>query len=143
MGPITEYLGCRIDRVQHNNNNTADTVHLTQPVLIQSISDQFTPGPRPLPTPASQGTLLSNAAEGEVVDATLLRMYRAIIGKLMHIARWSRPEIYNAVREGSRHVQASTPAHRRYVDKICTYLVHTAKRGCQLKPTRTWCGKDK
>ena len=51
----------------------------------------------------------------------------------MHLANWSRPDEANAVREASRRVKSSTTKHRKYADKIVTYIVDTPKRGWHLK----------
>ena len=48
--------------------------------------------------------------------------YDTIVGKLIHLVNWSRPDIANAVK-------SSTIRHRKFVDKIIDYLASTPKRG--------------
>ena len=78
---------------------------LTQPVMIQSFQDEFElPEGKSSNTPAIPGTVMS---EGEVinqVDDKMQSTYRSGIGKLLHMMRWTRPEIMNSVRELSRFV---------------------------------------
>ena len=69
--------------------------------------------------------------------------YRSGIGKLLHMMRWSRPEIWNPVRDGSRHMSNSNDDHSKSMAKIMKYCVDTPKRGWLLKLTRQWDGKDK
>jgi len=55
--------------------------------------------------------------------------------------RWSRPEVYNAVRNLSRHMKASTAVHVKAMHRVMKYCVSTPNRGWKLKPNRTWDGK--
>ena len=50
------------------------------------------------------------------------------MGILIHVTRWSRPDIMNAVREATKHMQASTPAHKRYVNVLIGFLTRTKNR---------------
>ena len=36
VGPLEEYIGCKVDRDRHNNS-----VKFTQPVFLQSYSDEY------------------------------------------------------------------------------------------------------
>ena len=49
----------------------------------------------------------------------------------------------NAVREATKHMQASAPAHQRYVNVLIGFLSRTKNRGWKLMPTRKWDKKDK
>jgi hypothetical protein len=69
--------------------------------------------------------------------------YRSAVGKALHTMRWSRPEIWNAIRETSRRMSKTNPAHMKAVLRLMTYCVDTPNRGWVLKPSRKWYGKDK
>jgi hypothetical protein len=100
VGELKEYVGCKVDY-----DRNAGTMKLTQPVMIQSFQDEFElPEGKSSNTPAIPGTVMS---EGEVinqVDDKMQSTYRSGIGKLLHMMRWTRPEIMNSVRELSRFV---------------------------------------
>ena len=57
--------------------------------------------------------------------------------------RWSRPEIWNAVRECSRRMSKSNLAHRKAMLRIMQYCVQTPNRGWTLKPARKWTDNDR
>jgi len=43
------------------------------------------------------------------------------VGKLLHMMRWSRPEVYNAVHDLSRHMKASTAVHVKAMHRVMKY----------------------
>ena len=70
---------------------------LTQPVLIQSFEDEFKLPEKDYKTPAPKGQVLMPTEV--TVDETTHRDYRKGVGKLLHLAKYTRPGIQNAVRE--------------------------------------------
>jgi hypothetical protein len=94
-------------------------------------------------TPALQGSQLHPAAEEEEVSAEEAAIYYTIVGKLLYLIMWSRPEMGNAVREASRRVKASTKKHMKYLNRIVSYVIQTPNRDWFLKPTRKWDAKDR
>jgi hypothetical protein len=55
--------------------------------------------------------------------------------------RWSRPEIYNYVRELSRFMTTgTTTSHVKAMKRVMEYCVATENRGIMLKPDRKWNG---
>ena len=75
---------------------------IAQPVLIQSFKDEFDikESGRAVETPAAPNTALPKGDE-EGTEGDKSKM-RCGAGKLPHLVRWSRPEIFNAVREQDR-----------------------------------------
>ena len=69
--------------------------------------------------------------------------YRSGVGKLLHMARWSRPETQNSVRELTRQGSCPNKAHIKAMHRAMDHCVATPKRGWFLKPARIWDGKDK
>ena len=138
VGEVKEYLGCKVD-VEINNS----ALKLTQPVLLQSFKDEFD-----LPNSGRVQNVLAVAGSvlsPEVTDEEALGdkehgEYRTAVGKLLHVCRWSRPEIWNAIRELTRAVQKPGGRHMESAKKVMKYCVDTPKRGWYLKPGRKWNG---
>ena len=49
----------------------------------------------------------------------------------------------NAVREATKHMQSSSPAHQRCLNVLIGFLTRTKNRGWKLMPTRKWDKRDK
>jgi hypothetical protein len=47
----------------------------------------------------------------DVLDEKERTKYGSGVGKLQYLATWSRPDVVNAVREVSRHMQAPNKMH--------------------------------
>ena len=95
-------------------------------------------------TPATANTVLKEAEDDEeVMNQTEQKFYRSGVGKLLHLMRWSRPDIYNAVRDLSRHGGKCTKAHIKAMKRCMKYCVETKHMGWKLCPERKWDGKDK
>ena len=138
VGEIQEYVGCKLDWDREKR-----TLKFTQPVLLQSFTDEFD---LPIPsykTPGEPGKVLEACDEGQQISDHEQSKYRSAVGKLLHMMRWSRPEIWNAVRETSRRMSKAAPDHMKAVLRIMKYCVDTKDKGWILKPSRTWDGKDK
>jgi hypothetical protein len=138
VGELKEYVGCKLDR-----NWEKRELKITQPVLLQSFSDEFELPTQKYSTPAEAGKVLMKAKEGAGQSPEKQTKYRSGIGKLLHMMRWSRPEIWNAVRDGSRHMSNNNKDHNKSMGKVMKYCVDTPKRGWFLKPSRVWDGVDK
>ena len=106
LGPMTEYLGYKIDHYRQNR-----TMKITQPVMIQGFEDEFKLEDRKRITPTEPGSVLPPAEERNFVGPKDQKYYRNGVGKLLHIARKSKPEIQNATRELSRSVKGASKSH--------------------------------
>ena len=138
VGEVKEYVGCKIERDLEERS-----FKFTQPVLLQSYKDEYElSGKRPA-TPAEAGTLLVKADAKDKVGAKRHTYFCSGVGKLLHMTRWSRPEIQNAVRELARQGSAPVEAHVKAMHRAMEYCINTPNRGWKLKPERTWNGKDK
>ena len=136
VGDMNEYVGCKIDK-----ENGA--FKFTQPVMVQSFEDEFElPNLNPA-TPGEPGVTLAKAETAELVGKDETKYYRKGIGKLLHMMRWSRPDIYNSVRDLSRHMSGVAIRHIRAMHRVMKHVVSTRDRGWVLKPNRKWDGKDK
>ncbi len=125
---MEEYVGCKVTRVR-------GSLKFTQPVLLQSFSDEFElPTRRYNTTPAVAGSVLIPGEESEWSAGAAATKYRSGVGKLMHMMQYSRPEIYNAVRDLSRHMTHPTQVHFDAMLRVMKYCVDTPDRGLTLKP---------
>ena len=106
VGEMTEYLGCVLKLNRENTQKEHPSVTLIQPTLIQRFEDEFSPLQTNMTTPVAQRTRLTRPKEGEAVSGACQKSYRTIVGILIHITRWTRPDVMNAVREATKHMQA-------------------------------------
>ena len=139
VGPLTDYVGCKIDIDKEKGHAV-----MTQPVLIQSLVDEYGADPeKALNTPAAPGTVLNKDEEGTKLDYADQKYYRSLVGKMLHITKWTRPDIKNSVRELSRFMSGATKTHLKAAKRTMNFLVKTAEVGRILKPNKKWDGKDK
>ena len=102
---LTEFVGCKLER-------SARQLRIMQPVLMQSFADEFNLPEGSAPTtPAEPGSVLMKARDDKAVDRTAQLMYRSGVGKLIHMMKWSRPDVLNAVRDLMWHMSKSTLCH--------------------------------
>ena len=79
--------------------------------MLQSFKDEFDLPTRARNTPGETGKTLSKANEVELVSLEDTIYYHKGTGKLLHMMKWSRSEIYNMMRELSRHMSVLTKDH--------------------------------
>jgi hypothetical protein len=137
VGGMDEYVGCKLDC-----NWEDGSLKITQPVLLQSFVDEFDlPDEDAVPMiPADGGQILQTCTEENALPTNLQKKFRSGTGKLLHMMRWSRPEILNPVRELSKGMKSASFAHLKAMYKTMRYCVATAFRGLFLKPSRKWDG---
>jgi hypothetical protein len=141
IGEMKEYVGCKVDR-----DYAKRTVKFTQPVMVQSFEDEFDIKDalkRPPATPAEPGSVLLPAQKENYVSEKSQTYFRKGIGKLRHMMRWSRPEIYNATRDLSRTLAGASQLHINAMHRAMAYVVSTPERGFLLNPKRRWDGNPK
>ena len=138
VGEFNEYVGCKLERDQDKG-----TLTFTQPVLLQSFEDEFNLAEREYEIPAEASSVLQKCSDEVNPTAKDLKTFRSGTGKLLHLMRWSKPEIWNSVRELSRRMTKSNEAHRKAMLRVMKYCITTRKLGWTLKPSRKWNGKDK
>jgi len=103
-GNKDEYVGCKVDI-----NRDDRELKFTQPVMIQSFQDEFNLSNKTPVTPAVPHSSLSHM--GEVISNSMMSYYRKGVGKLLHISRFTKPSIQNAVRGLSGRVKGATIDH--------------------------------
>jgi hypothetical protein len=134
VGELKEYVGCKIERSEK-------AIRFTQPVLLQSFEDEFQCKEGKVTIPAEAGSVLEKCAENEALTEGEQTRYRSGVGKLLHMMRWSRPEIYNAVRELSRFMTiGASSIHMKAMERVMNYCLTTRNRGLLIEPTQEWDG---
>ena len=76
-------------------------------------------------TLAEAETILMKADANNASGNKKNTYFRSGVGKLLHMTRWSHPEIQNAVRELTRHGNASVPAHDKAMHRTMEYCIST------------------
>jgi hypothetical protein len=138
LGAMMEYVGCKIDI-----DWSVPSCKFTQPVLIQSFRDEFQAEAKGHTTPAIPGSTLQQTTEETTLEVDETTKYRSGTGKLLHVMRWSRPDVLNATREVSQFMGRANQAHLQAMQRVLEYCVGTPERGLVLAPTGQWDGKDK
>jgi len=136
VGVLRECVGCKINYEPERGH-----LKITQPVLLQSFNDEFNlPDGKASSLPAPPGEVLVKGKEGEELPSYLQSACRSGVGKLLYLAKWSRPEIKNRVRELSRFMTEATTHHLNAMHKLMKHCVSTPKRGLLLCPSGHWDG---
>ena len=136
-GELDDYVGCKIVRI----NDSA--LKITQPVIVQSYSDEFDLPNHTCPTPATMVNMLTKADKSMVVSPKEQTKYRSGVGKMMHVMQYSLPQTYNAVRDLARHMSKPADKHTKAMLHCMKHCAEHSDRGLVLQPTRKWDGTDK
>jgi len=85
---------------------------------------------KPASTPADPYSRLERADIPSTSDSSGME-YASAVGKLIHLARWTRPDIAFAVMQVARFTNPSShgPAHWSALQRICRYIAGTLDHG--------------
>ena len=135
---LKEYVGCKVEYDKVNGQ-----MKLTQPVLVQSFADEFDLPTRTFTTLMSPEQVLVGKGAPIRVSEAMHRQYQKGVGKLIHLGKYSKPVISNAVRELSGF--GSNPNEAQYLAMLqcLKYCVDTKDEGFVIHPLRQWNGKDR
>jgi hypothetical protein len=136
IGFTDTYVGCKITM-----NKEMKTVRFEQPVMIKSLVDEFGISGKTMKIPATHGTVLQPGEVKDELKGKEKKRYQAGVGKLLYLARWSRPDINNIVRELTRFTTRPQIAHMESMIKVMHYCVSTNRLGLTLNPKGKWDGK--
>jgi hypothetical protein len=134
MGPVYDYVGCRIIKPEGNN-----AMVLIQPQLLNSLEKKFgdlVSHMRRYNTPGGPNEVVMRPHDG---DALLTeddqKLYRSGVGMLLYLTKHSRPDISNAVRELSKVMDGATEAHMKMMLRGIKYVLDTKDKGLRICPT--------
>jgi hypothetical protein len=108
QGPMKEYIGNKIDY-----DMECKLMKITQPVFVQSLSDECqvskdnrgaTPGVPP-------GQVLTKGVVD--VDPEQQYIFRRGVGKLIHLQKWSHPDVINSTRDLARFMGCRNKSHMK------------------------------
>jgi hypothetical protein len=105
---VKDYIGCKLDI-----STDGQSLIMTEPVLVQSLTDKFKDIPQgkdPL-VPATPGNILMKCENSDKLNPKKHSRYQTGVGKLLYLAKHTRPDIANTVRELSRHNHEPREAH--------------------------------
>jgi hypothetical protein len=116
---LAELIGCKVEYERDKGKMV-----VTQPVLTQIFIDKFELGDEKYPvTSAIPNSIL---VEGSVpLDKMKHYMYQKGVGKLMHLSKYTRPDVLNSVRELSRFGANPTKAPFTAMLRVLKYCVGT------------------
>ena len=145
LGELEEYVGCKVER-------TSEMIRLTQPVKVQRFQDEFGckgdngPSHRAPTTPAEPGSVLEydkDKDKEQALSPPEQSQYRSGVGILLHMMRWSRPDVLNRVRELSRYMSDAGEICKAALFRTMNYIVATKLLGYTFKPENpgSWNGK--
>ena len=80
---------------------------------------------------------MTTSDASEVLEGTESTKYRSGVRKLMHMMQYSRPEIYNTVRDLARHMKSPMQVHYNAMLRVMKYCVETPNRGRNQKGNGT------
>jgi Reverse transcriptase (RNA-dependent DNA polymerase) len=133
-GEMKEYVGNKVD--QKNG-----AIKLTQPVLLQSLVDEFKfERDFKVKNPAVPGTVLQ-PSENKLSPEDLFT-YCSGTGKLLHLMKWSRLEIANSVRELFCYMTGAGMSHMKVMYRVFNYCLNTSTCGMVINPHRMCLSKD-
>jgi hypothetical protein len=134
IGEVNEYVGCRVTRGTSN-------MKLTQPVFLQSYVDEFDLSQIRLPkTPSVPGSTLHKGNNEAILNGTALWTYRSGVSKLLHMTRWTWPDIMNSVHKLSRFMTGALLAHMAAMHSVMAYCAATPNCGITIMPNKVWNG---
>jgi len=128
-GELDEYVGCKITRIGKS------ALKITQPVIIQSFSDEFDLPNRGCLAPERMGNVLTKADESDLLGLKEHTKYRSGVGKMMHVMQYSFPQIYNTVRDLARHMITPAPKHMKEMLHCMKHMADRLNCGLVLAPT--------
>ena len=138
VGELKEYVCCKV-----GYNWVNSWMRLTQPVLVQSFKDEFKLPVKEYTTPMAPGQVLTGKGAPVGVNKETHKNYHKGVGKLMHLGKYSKPEILNAIRELSQFGSNPSEAHYKAMLRCFKYCVNTKDQGFTICPGRQWNGKDR
>ena len=130
LGAAKTFLGMEVVRDRGARKLTVTAINYTNDILLRyGMSDS-----RPVATPLPTRTILSTATE----DAALLHPsipYRGIVGSLLYLAMWVRPDISFAVSQLARFQSCPSEEHYVAAKHLLRYVKGTVQQGITYSAT--------
>ncbi len=119
LGPAKKFLGYNI-----NQNREKGSLNIDQKDFVRTFAKPYGVGTSGIKTPGSQ----RNSKEGDtsILDPSI---YRSGVGSLLYAAKCTRPDVANAVRNLSRHMDSAETTHMHEMYRVMQYLLNTSTLG--------------
>ena len=75
------------------------------------------------------GDVLRKGKSTEMLSLKEMTKYGSGVGKLLHLMKWSRPDIMNCVRELSCFIMEAIGAHIQAMNRVMKYCIGTPDCG--------------
>ena len=108
--------------------------------MIQSFQDEFELPEIEYKTPAAPNESL---VEGPVLEEEMHKQCRKGVGKLIHLSKYSRPDLLNAVRELTRFGNKPSLAHYKAMLRVMKFCWQTKNEGLMIDSNKRWDGVNK
>ena len=89
-------------------------------------------------TPVESNPVLKRPEPGKILVNKDQSNYKSGIGKMMHMMRLSRPDMYNATQDCARHMMLAGRTHYSALVHIMDYCMTTPEKGLVLNPHGDW-----
>jgi hypothetical protein len=122
-GPVEYYLGVEISRDRSKRTLTIKQSKFIREILKHAEIDENDPRAYTTPLPAGLN-MFKNTMEPYDRE-----MYQSLVGSLIYLSTWTRPDISYAVSELSKYMQCPSRAHHVALTHVLVYLSRTVDLG--------------
>lgn len=130
---LKDYLGCEI-----TFDKDGKTAWIRQPHQIKKLRDNFgdmVSELRNYKTPGTPGFYVVRKPEGgKMISENDQKMYRSGTGILLHLIKYTRPDITNPVRELTKVLDGASPAAFGEMMRVIKFVLDTEDMGLRIKP---------
>jgi hypothetical protein len=135
LGKLENFLGCKIFE-----NKERDTIYIHQPKLIKNLKltfEKYFSDSRSYKTSAGAKTSIMRPEKGDpLIPDNKQQLFRSGAGMLLWLAKHSRPDINNAVRELSKVADGAIEAHWKELLRVIGYGLITEQLALKMKPVK-------
>jgi hypothetical protein len=130
---VREYVGCKFFRTTDEN-----ILWIGQPKLISNLAqilNEEGQTARKANLPAIPRQILPRATDdAELPSADPHRLYWQIVGKLLYLTTKTRPNIANAVRDLTKHLDAPMEEHLKAARRLVSFVSNTQNQFLSIAP---------
>jgi hypothetical protein len=128
-----DYLSCEI---LFNEEKTK--AWLGQPHLMKKIENSYgylVKNGYQYSTPGTPGFGITRPKDNDTkIAETDQKVYRSVVGSLLQLVKYSRPDIANSVREISKCMDGATPNAFKEMSRLLKYVIDTKNYGLRMDP---------
>jgi hypothetical protein len=124
--------------MQDSKNKEYIEVHSTS--TNAKLHDEFELPKKSYKTPVPAESVLVVGKKEEALSPAMQKNNCSGMGKAMHVMQYSKPEMYNAVRDLSCHMHKATQDHYKAMLCALKYSLDYVDRGLVIEPNRKWDG---